>query len=223
MADQPTPVAVEVARLDSFLFPANFPVPLVESLVNQNSDLGNVAEQSNTAATSAYDANVKNEEQDQILIGHGEAIDRNKRDIGINAQNIATNAAGIAQNKQDIATNATAIQQNATNIQSNTQAINQTNTNLSSHTGSNSQHGVTGNNVGTEDYCTTALGGVVLLAANVADLVNYSAPAAPAAYDQTEEQAFRTGVQDAINGIIAKVNEILAGQKTAKQMDSGTP
>lgn len=220
MADKPTPVAVEVARLDSYLFPANFPIPLVESLVNQNGDLGNVAEQSNTAASSAYDANVKNEEQDTILISYGDAIDRNKRDIGTNTTNIATNAAGIAQNKQDIATNAGEIQQNATDIQSNTQAINQTNTNLSNHTGSNSQHGVTGDNVGTEDFCTATVGGVVLLAAEVADLVNYTAPAAPAAYDQTEEQAFRTGVETAINGIIAKVNEILAGQKSSKQMDS---
>tara|TARA_Y100001963_G_scaffold156649_1_gene250800 strand:- start:3521 stop:4057 length:537 start_codon:yes stop_codon:yes gene_type:complete len=89
---------------------------------------------------------------------------------------------------------------------------------ISTHVGSLSAHGVNGNNVGTADYAQSSIGGVVLLAESIAELSQYTAPIAPAAYDQTEEQAFRQGVQSQINGIINKVNEIIAGQKSAKQM-----
>lgn len=91
---------------------------------------------------------------------------------------------------------------------------------LNSHISSDSAHGVSGSNVGTDDYAQELTGGVVLLSGNVLELTSYSAPAAPATYDQIEEQAFRAGIESEINTIVTKINEIIQGQITAKQMGS---
>ena len=200
MADKPIPVQVEVTRVDSFLFPLNFPAPLVDSLVGQNVGIVNVADKGNEAANSAYEANVKNEEQDATLIDHEQRITDNK----------STN------DTQDF------------NIQSNTDAIGTTNSNLTNHTGSNSQHGVTGNNVGTEDYCSLTVGGVVLLATEVAELTYtpITIANAPATYDQAYAQAQTDAIKSVstqLSALYDKVNEIIQGQITAKQMDSSQP
>lgn len=117
---------------------------------------------------------------------------------------------------------------NATNIANVTNAFN-------THNGSSSQHGVTGDNIGTEDYAQTLVGGSVLLAALVSDaapsavsVASPDAPVAAAIYSQADTQAnvdltneLKTDVNQAVadlNNVVAQLNEFLANNKTAKQM-----
>lgn len=91
---------------------------------------------------------------------------------------------------------------------------------ISIHVNASSAHGATGDVVGNQNYAQQSVGGVVLLADKIAEITPYSAQAAPAAYDQVEEEAFRQGIQAKLNDIINKVNEIIQGQVNAKQMDN---
>ncbi len=127
---------------------------------------------------------------------------------------------GIADtNAANISTNTTNISTNATNITSITNAFN-------THNGSNSQHGVTGNNVGTEDFAQTALGGVVFLA----DLVNNavastasvtSADATDLATVITLANELKADVNQLVtdfNNSVTQLNDIIQQMKDAKQM-----
>ena len=120
------------------------------------------------------------------------------------------------------------IQTNATNIQTNAD-------NFDDHNTSNSEHGVTGDNVGTEDFCTSLVGGVVLLMDSVNNAVNSTETitlddllVAPAAYDQAYTQLATDLANDTkakhnqlvldLNAAIAQVNDLIAKAKAAKQM-----
>lgn len=74
MATAPTPVSVEARRLDISILPQNFSLPLTDYLVNQSDDLQSVANQANGAAEGAYQAQLTNEEQDEILAAHTETL-----------------------------------------------------------------------------------------------------------------------------------------------------
>ena len=74
MASKPTPVSVEARRLDISILPQNFSLPLTDYLVNQSDDLQGVADQANGAAEEAYQAQLTNEEQDEILSAHTETL-----------------------------------------------------------------------------------------------------------------------------------------------------
>jgi hypothetical protein len=106
-------------------------------------------------------------------------------------------------------------------------------TNLTEHVNAESAHGATGNIVGTDDYATAILGGVVLLAAAVADASGSTitppadVTAAGATYTQVYAQeqtdainALRQNVIDLVaanNALVAVVNQMLATERTAKQ------
>ena len=82
-------------------------------------------------------------------------------------------------------------------------AIDETVGDLDAHTSASSAHGAGGNIVGTTDFATSILGGVVLEATNVADAVQSTvavtspdATAAPAVYDQTDAQTAVTLVNE---------------------------
>lgn len=74
MATAPTPVSVEARRLDISILPQNFSLPLADYLVNQSDDLQSIANQANGAADGAYQAQLTNEEQDEILAAHTETL-----------------------------------------------------------------------------------------------------------------------------------------------------
>lgn len=74
MATAPTPISVEARRLDISILPQNFSLPLTDYLVNQSDDLQSVANQANGAADGAYQAQLTNEEQDEILASHTETL-----------------------------------------------------------------------------------------------------------------------------------------------------
>ncbi|MBD2791573.1 tropomyosin [Xenorhabdus szentirmaii] len=64
------PVEVQATRIDATLLPANFSQPYFLYVVQQGTDLGNVANKANQAGDGAYDAQVKNDEQDKTLTDH---------------------------------------------------------------------------------------------------------------------------------------------------------
>lgn len=228
MADKPTLVQVEVSRVDSSLFPVNFPYPLIDSFVRQNDDLKNTADLSNEAASSAYQATLKNEAQDITLDEHNKRITENKDKNDQQDQTLSSQAQALQDHDQRISDNKTKNDDQDIAIQGNADNIGQVSTDLGNHTGGNSEHGVTGDNVGTEDYCSELVGGVVLLAGNIAEL-NYAPITladAPVAYDQTYTQQQTDAIKSLstqLSALYDKVNEIIQGQIAAKQMDVSQP
>lgn len=72
--EKPTPVSVEARRLDVSILPQNFSIPLADYLVNQSDDLQSIANQANGAAEGSYQAQLTNEEQDEVLAAHTETL-----------------------------------------------------------------------------------------------------------------------------------------------------
>ncbi|PHM51535.1 phage tail protein [Xenorhabdus sp. KK7.4] len=68
------PVEIQASRIDATLLPANFSQPYFLYVVQQGTDLGNVANKANQAGDGAYDAQAKNDEQDILLDDHGKRI-----------------------------------------------------------------------------------------------------------------------------------------------------
>lgn len=108
---------------------------------------------------------------------------------------------------------------------------------FNNHVTDTSAHGVTGDNVGTEDFCTDLIGGVVLLMALVNDAVASTAEVtladvgvAPVTYDQTYAQAQTDLINDVkakhntlltdVNNAITQLNDMIDKAKTAKQMST---
>lgn len=137
----------------------------------------------------------------------------------------------------DYLTNFTNSQIVASGTDNNIASIEQNAINLTNHENLTSAHGVTGNNVGTEDFATDLIGGVVLLAELVSDAVNSTQTitltdiaAAPSAYDQTYTQTLADMANDTkakhnqlvidLNAVVTQLNDLIAKSKTAKQMSA---
>lgn len=106
-------------------------------------------------------------------------------------------------------------------------------TDLTDHIADTVTHGSTGDIVGTDDYCSTTVGGTVLLATAVGDAAEYldslpsTVAAAPAAYSQAYANdqtstinsliAFLIDFQASFNSSIGVINSSLATERTAKQ------
>jgi len=127
------------------------------------------------------------------------------------------------------------ITQNANDIVINVDDIQINSDNFDTHNTSNSQHGVTGDNVGTEDFCTALVGGVVLLmdlvndaVASTQTIVLADIATAPGAYNQAYTQTLADLANDTkakhnqivldLNAAITQINDLIAKAKTAKQM-----
>lgn len=135
-----------------------------------------------------------------------------------NEANVTANNAIDVNEQQDIS-----IKKNAEVIAEARGRLSRLSESLEQHESDTSAHGVTGNNVGTEDFAQELIGGVVLIAANLSELTHSfsSLSTAPAAYNQVYMQS----VVDAVNSlgsqqgdIITLLNEVISGQKDAKQM-----
>lgn len=68
------PVTVQMTRIDATLLPPIFSQPYRLYVVQQGTDLGNVAGKANEAGQGAWDAQVKNDEQDLVLANHESRI-----------------------------------------------------------------------------------------------------------------------------------------------------
>ena len=105
---------------------------------------------------------------------------------------------------------------------------------LDSHVNDNSAHGATGSIVGSEDFASSSVGGVVLIAASVANaaastvsVTSPDASAAPAAYSQAQMaevvalvNELKADLNQAItdlNAAITTLNNSLISERTAKQ------
>lgn len=76
MADESLkkPVTVQATSIDATFIPQGFALPYKEYVRNQGSDLGKVAVKANNAGQGAFDAQVKNDEQDTVLANHENRI-----------------------------------------------------------------------------------------------------------------------------------------------------
>ena len=164
-------------------------------------------------------------------------IATNTANINTNTANIATNATNIATNTTNIATNATNIATNATNIATNATNITTNTTNLTNHETDNSAHGVSGDNVGTLDYCSLSVGGVALLcesrgnsSSTAEQVTQANATVAPAAYNQAQIQTIVSLANDTkekynqletdFQALLTAHNDLLAKLRTAKQLNT---
>jgi hypothetical protein len=164
-----------------------------------------------------------------------EVVDSNTANISSNSILINNNASNIASNLSLINANSDEIAVNVANIAANALAISSITTSINDHIADNSAHGVTGVNIGSEDYATELVGGAVLAMALVADAVTSTAAvvfadigAAPALYDAVYAQEQTDAINDLkskhnallldLNAAITLFNELLASSKTAKQM-----
>lgn len=65
------PVIIQATRLDTSILPRNiFSQSYLLYVIAQGTDVGNVANKANDAGQGAYDAQVRNDEQDVILVDH---------------------------------------------------------------------------------------------------------------------------------------------------------
>lgn len=72
-----TPVTVAATRIDATLLPTGFTTPYKLYVIQSGTDLGSVAGKANEAGSGAYEAQVKNEEQDVVLANHETRITAN--------------------------------------------------------------------------------------------------------------------------------------------------
>ncbi|MGO5001429.1 tail needle knob protein [Escherichia coli] len=69
------PVIIQATRLDTSILPRNiFSQSYLLYVIAQGTDVGNVANKANEAGQGAYDAQVRNDEQDVILADHEQRI-----------------------------------------------------------------------------------------------------------------------------------------------------
>jgi len=166
-----------------------------------------------------------------------EQVDQNTKTNELQQAQINSNTAGVNNNASNVAQNAINIANNALNIAQNSLDITAVTNSFNSHNDSDSQHGVTGVNVGTEDFAQSSIGGTVLLADLTNDAVDSTvsvvspdAPLAAAIYSQSDTQAnidltneLKTNVNQLVidlNAAIAQINDALDKSKTAKQMST---
>ncbi|WP_145534842.1 phage tail protein [Yersinia alsatica] len=71
------PVTIAATRIDATLLPTGFTTPYKLYVIQSGTDLGSVAGKANEAGSGAYDAQVKNEEQDVVLASHETRITAN--------------------------------------------------------------------------------------------------------------------------------------------------
>lgn len=74
MADEPQKVIVQPNRIDASILPPGFSLAYKLYVIQQTTDLKNIADASNSANELAYQATIKNQEQDSTLADHSVRI-----------------------------------------------------------------------------------------------------------------------------------------------------
>ncbi|EPW8039825.1 tail needle knob protein, partial [Escherichia coli] len=106
-----TPVIMQATRLDTSILPRNiFSQSYLLYVIAQGTDVGNVANKANEAGQGAYDAQVRNDEQDVILADHEQRISAAEATLVNHEERISQaestlqeHETRIAQNESDIA------------------------------------------------------------------------------------------------------------------------
>lgn len=92
-----TPVIVQATRIDASVLPRNiFSQSYLLYVIAQGTDLGNVAGKANEAGQGAYDAQVRNDEQDIILEDHEQRITQLRIEVDDHEIRITANTAAIS-------------------------------------------------------------------------------------------------------------------------------
>ena len=175
--------------------------------------------------------------EQQVILNTAQ-IEINVTNIGINAGKISDNASDISTNAQNLinhidnttgAHNASAIfyDNSGTSISfDNVQgALSELDSDLDGHILSDSEHGVTGDNVGNLDFATTLVGGVVNLSALIADAVESTVSVdSPDATDLLTVIALANELKSDVNQLVADLNNsivqfnaLLDAMKTASR------
>ncbi|EDM4286198.1 phage tail protein, partial [Salmonella enterica subsp. enterica serovar Dublin] len=91
------PVIIQAPRLDASILPRNvFSRSYLLYVIAQGTDVGAIAGKANEAGQGAYDAQVKNDEQDVELADHEERIQQLRIDVDDHEIRITANANAIA-------------------------------------------------------------------------------------------------------------------------------
>lgn len=96
MATQPTKVNVQGRRVDNSILPNNFSQPYRLYVIQQNTDMQNIASGANEAGELAYQATIKNDEQDVILGDHETRISALRVEVDNHEIRITGNTSAIS-------------------------------------------------------------------------------------------------------------------------------
>ncbi|MED8752314.1 phage tail protein [Escherichia marmotae] len=97
------PVAVQATRLDASILPRNiFSQSYLLYVINQGADVGAIAGKANQAGQGAYDAQVKNDEQDVELADHDARITANTKAINLLEVRLTTAEGKIVVLRSDV-------------------------------------------------------------------------------------------------------------------------
>lgn len=96
MADVPQPVNVQSRRVDSSILPNTFSQPYRLYIIQQSTDMISLANAANNAGELAYEATVKNEQQDVVLDDHESRISLLRVEVDDHEIRINGNTASIA-------------------------------------------------------------------------------------------------------------------------------
>lgn len=97
-----TPITVQASRIDATLLPQGFSQPYSLYVIQQGTDLGNVAGKANEAGNGAYDAQVKNDEQDTELADHEKRLSAAETELADHEKRIQAAEAELADHEQRI-------------------------------------------------------------------------------------------------------------------------
>ncbi|EAA0696565.1 phage tail protein [Salmonella enterica subsp. enterica serovar Nottingham] len=186
------PVVVQATRIDASILPRNiFSRSYLLYVINQGTDVGSIAEKANQAGGGAYDAQVRNDEQDVILDKHEKRITKTEEDIsGIKVKllEIENDVNGLKIKVEDIDGKVSEIIVDYVSL---SRTGTQTLTSSLSVSGSYSVNGT--KVVGARQTGWTAATGAALLGAFNAN----QAYTVSATYTQSEVSAMATGLQQA--------------------------
>lgn len=119
MADEPQKVNVQARRVDQTILPDNFSKPYQLYVIQQNTDMQNIAGAANGAGELAYEATVRNEEQDVILADHESRISALRVEVDDHEIRITGNTSAIAA----LSVRVTTAEGNITTLQANLTAL----------------------------------------------------------------------------------------------------
>lgn len=205
MADAPQKVIVKSSRIDASILPPNFPLPYKLYVIQQTTDLKDIADASNGANQLAYEATVKNGEQDATLADHESRISGLRSEVDDHESRITANTGSISLltsrvttaegDISGLATRVATAEGNITALQGDYVSKSATTTqSIASPVNVTTSYSVNGTKViGARQTGWTAATGTALLTAFNASQT-YSASAA---YTQSEISALATGLVQA--------------------------
>lgn len=99
------PVTIETQRIDATLLPKIFSQPYMLYVLQQSIDAEKITNQANNAASGAYQAQQRNDEQDTILNDHEQRITSNKQTLDNHEARITSNESQLFDHESRISTN----------------------------------------------------------------------------------------------------------------------